>query len=268
MDPLNGLQPQFLTRKMLDFEHAVSFGLKIWSQCTSDNVIQIRGFTKEGPFQFTHTTDSSADTKTETFRLPDIPIFVSAHSKSNTLRHGSVFIRGMLTINGDDIMGLFSGYVSAEQAPSWPSTFNSVVRPGAGRMEIVESTDPAAGAEASINFGSNYMTLVHAAQITLVTDATVADRLVKLRVTQNAGMTMTTKALSVTQASQTKVHSFLQTSPFNDLTSTNYIMGIMPTNFWVEQLGNISSLTDNIQAADNLGPLRILVEKFFDRGTF
>ena len=62
------------------------------------------------------------------------------------------------------------------------------------------------------------MTLVHAAQITLVTDATVADRLVKLRVTQNAGMTMTTKALSVTQASQTKVHSFLQTSPFNDLT--------------------------------------------------
>ena len=64
MDPLNGLQPQFLTRKMLDFEHAVSFGLKIWSQCTSDNVIQIRVLLR-GPFQFTHTTDSSADTKTK-----------------------------------------------------------------------------------------------------------------------------------------------------------------------------------------------------------
>lgn len=268
MDPLNGLQPQFLTRKMLDFEHAVSFGLKIWSQCTSNNVIQIRGFTKEGPFQFTHTTDSTVDTKTETFRIPDIPIFVSAHDKTNTLRHGRVFIRAMLTVNADDIMGLFSGYVSAEQAPSWPTTFNSVVRPGAGFMQILLSTNPAAGAQASLNMGSNYMTKVLAASITLVTDATVADRLVKLQIDQVAGMIITAKAQTVIPASRTTTITFAKFGGGTDLASTSNISGLLPEDFWVEQTGSLRTITEGMQGGDNLGSLNVLVERYFDRGFF
>jgi hypothetical protein len=134
----------FLTRKMLNFEHGARFGVRISSQGNTAGVITIRGITKEGVFTFKHAVLSTGAIATDNFNLPDMPIFLSAADESGTFKQGDAYITVTLTLNGDRLTELCSGFAYSQKAVTYPTSNGGDIHPGKGRIRFIAGTTPGA----------------------------------------------------------------------------------------------------------------------------
>jgi len=167
----------FITREMLKFGQKAPIGLRLTTQASSAAILTVKGMTREGPFTLAHQTVATGDRTTENFQLPDIPIFVSVFDLSAFFVQGACYASLGLTLNDDIIHPLGSGLVYIQHPLTWPPTLSQDWRPKGGELRSVSSANPAAGAELSLGVTTNFTWRILAVSFTLVTDATVTNRL-------------------------------------------------------------------------------------------
>lgn len=264
MPPLNDLQLPFLTRKMLAFEYAVTFSLRIDMQADTAAGLSIRGMTREGMFTFSATTPSNSAVSQATFALPDIPIFITVEDTLRVLEQGNAFITVSLLANGNVIQQLVSGYVYNLKALSWPNTQQVDLRPGGGLWATELITAPAAGAKATISPPAGEMWLVRAASFTLVTDANAATRKAWMEmIDQTSGRYVAISDTTQT-ASLTRVWNFAPYGAAPTSTASTRIIANLPQGVLIDGPDGVIDLNvENIQAGDQISSPRVIVEKFF-----
>ena len=262
MDPESNDFP-FLTRKMLSFEHSTRFQLKLSSQSRIAGTLLIRGFTREGIFTFTHTVGTTGVITTENFSMPDIPIMLSVQTASTTIEQGDCRVSLQLMLNGDSLMELCSGFIYSQKALSWPYSNTSDYIPGHGRLITVNSTNPVAGAEPSIEVPAHQVWRFIAARTQLVAAAAAASRRVHLVI--DTGNSMVIDCFSgVDQIiSETKAYSFANFGHIPDETDDNDILVNTPAGLWLPEGGQIRTETTNLNAGDDFTTLKADVELFY-----
>ncbi|MCI0557322.1 MAG: hypothetical protein MN733_02425 [Nitrososphaera sp.] len=263
MPPVETTSFPFLTRKMLSFEHNAVFGLRIAVQSSVTSPIVIRGLTREGVFAFQLSPTADSAIVNTNFRIPDIPIALSVVDLAAVLVQGETFVTVSLTINGDVVQQLMSGWVYNQKALSWPVISGDDQRPGGGRLLTITGDNPAAGAECSDTVPSGQIWKIHIARLNLVADATAANRLIHLVL--NDGTTdyadfFTTIAHT---ASENKFYTFSSAATNSEGSQDNDIAAVFPEFIWLPEAHIIKTETTAIQAGDNYAAPIYMVERFF-----
>jgi len=137
-------------------------------------------------------------------------------------------------------------------------TINSVH----GRIRSISGTDPAAGAEISETVPARRRWRILTVCFSLVTDATVVTRVVFLRYTDAINLLCQTFNTTGQLASTTHVYTFAPFGSSKITASSNEMIPFpsltLPAGFVVE------TLTTGLQAGDNFGAPRLLVEEWID----
>ena len=260
----NVLTLPFLTRKMLAFEGAVRFSLIVESWGDTTNKIRIQGATKEGPFSLRHIPTGSFTKKTETYGIPDFPIFISVSNPDANIEQGAAFVRVSLAISGDIVHQLVAGLIASNHAISWPQQQNEYSVPTVGIFKTVSTSNPAAGVELSHTVASGTYQKIRSIIFTLVTDATAADRNVRLRFSNFSNQIFDITIATLQTASLTYEYTFLAGHPFGPTLINNKIVIPMPGDLLLGESFNIATATNNLQAGDNFSNAYILLDQFIN----
>ena len=247
---------------MLAFEEGVTFALKITARGSTIQVLIIRGITKEGIFTFKHIPDIDTSDESRTFRIPDMPIFVSVADETGNLIQGSVFVSLNLLANGQNIYNFFSGFLYDQKQLSWPPVNSAEQVPGGGLIGFSIGADPAAGAEATITVPTNEIWHIKSFIVTLVADATVANRRVGIRITNQGSIIYEKQTDYPLVASLSRKFCFANHEESATGTSAPTIAVGIPPNLYLRPGTIIATATAFIQAGDNFGAPVILYEKY------
>lgn len=249
---------------MLGFEYATSFQLQIRSKATAVRTIDIRGITKDGPFIFKHITTADSGTKTENFSLTDLPIFVSVLDPVGLLGAGGGYITLNLVINGNALYNLVAGYTGFNTVLSWPPAAYEPQTIPSGRQIPLVGADPAAGAEISVTNDAEEQWVILGISFTLVTDATVANRMVHLVFKEGSFVYAECIAGLAQGASLTRKYTCYPTTPGGTLAEDNDIIIPIPRRIKMMDTNDIITETTNLQAGDNFGAPTLLFERYFN----
>ncbi len=253
----------FLTRKMLAFEHAAVLSLRIRSQLPGTITLQIRGYTKEGQFAFKHTTNSDSTPKTETFRIPDVPIMVNVIDISDNVNQGGGYITLDLLINDDRVHQLCSGFVYGGKSISFPNATTLDSAPGYGAINFASQSSPAAGANMAISVPAFEIWKIHIVTFRLVTDANVANRRVHLRFIPTLGAIIEALTEVDQPASLTRNYTFAKYGYLPSTNNNTEIIAPLPHELFVTPEGTINTAILNIQAGDQISNIKIMYERFY-----
>ncbi len=131
-----------------------------------------------------------------------------------------------------------------------------------GDIRSITGADPAAGDEITITVPTRRRWRIHAIHITLITDATVADRQIIFWIDDGASVLYRYTLTTIQTASLTNLYSFAPSSTPEIATTTKIVV---PIPMFVLPAGcRIQTLTTNIQAGDNYNAPQILVEEWID----
>jgi len=254
----------FLTRKMLKFEHGVAFDLQLSLFSNDTNAFSIIGMTREGIFKFNVIPAATGNEETFTFRIPDIPTFVTVFTTSGLVERGDLWGTLFLRANGERILKLASGYISKQSGLNWPITQSESELAGGGNFKTVLSTDPAAGANASYTVPDNEHWIFHCMRIRLVTDATVTNRRMHLSLPFGGGSDMLQAFPLVDQAaSATYDYYFGNFGTIMDELDDNKVLVNIPANFHINGGTSILTAVLNLQAGDNMSAMYMGIEQYF-----
>ncbi len=191
----------------------------------------------------------------------------SIRASSASPRVGQCFatvemVRGRL--GAVQILGaLAAGYVTDTQRFAWPGSPVRTSTDGRGVMRSITGTDPAAGAEASETVPTNARWLLLAFTLRLVTDATVANRHVRLVIDDGA----TTFFSSDSEAAQAASDNWA----YNAGIGMDRRAGVSDNRMWALPAGlmlpggaRIRTSTSNIAAGDNFSAPQLLVEEWIE----
>lgn len=263
MDHPEELALPFLTRKMLSFDHGTTMSIRIRSRSTGANGVTLRGATREGIFSFAHTTLGIGGTFTETFRIPDVPLFLVVLADSSTIQQGEIFVQVQLLMNNDIVQELVSGYITGIRSLGWPAANLEDTRPGGGVIDVIESADPDAGAELDDIVNGNEYWRIQAIRFQLVTDANMANRRVHVTIDDGTNVLLDFIASNGQVASETVNYTFAPFGAINDSLDDADIVSGIPNNLILPNPFHIRTDTTNLLAGDNFGVMRILAERFF-----
>jgi hypothetical protein len=253
----------FLTRDMLAFEMGVALSLRIDMQSDTAIPLVLRGMTREGIFKFAATTAATSLITQSTFRIPDIPIYITVEDVNRTAVQGGTFITVSLLADGEVIQQLTSGYIYAQKALSWPNTSQVDLREGGGKFMTKVGTDPAAGVAADIEVPQGEVWKIQEVEVLLTTSATVATRQVSCVISQPDGSDISFWGTTTQTASLTKAYTIAPKGTMVSETLGNTIFIDMCKDLIVQPLGIITVDCTNRQAGDNFGALNVIIEKFF-----
>lgn len=248
---------------MLSFEHARSFGLRITTQSSLNSRLTLRGYTREGMFSFTHSTQSTKLPVTENFRIPDFPIMISATDTNGFFSEGELYVQLALTIDGEVVYELFAGTVYEGKFLSWPDNGGKSPRATSGNITSTTSTDPAAGAEPVLTVPAGVVWELISLNVTLVTAATAANRRVHFAITDGFGGSVNCFSSIDQTASTTRLYSGANFGHLPDEADDNDIVINVPPNLLLIEGGDISTETTNLQAGDNFTALRATFKEYY-----
>lgn len=263
MPPENDQSFPFLTRKMLAFEYAVAFALKVDVQADEAVTLNLRGMTREATFEYKVTTLSNSTISTQTFNLSDIPVMVTIEDTARALEQGQCFVSISLLANGVVIQQLTSGYIYAQKALSWPNTQQVDLRPEGGRLTTIISANPAAGLSAEMIVPTGEIWKVLSAEIVLVTSATVASRRVFIDFIQPSGSLIECFSSIDQLLSTTRAYSMAHYGGVPDETHDIEVLINIPSPVIVGAGGTVAIGAYSMQAADNFTSANLVIEKFF-----
>jgi hypothetical protein len=253
----------FINRKMLAFEKGIVFKLKLQVQSDNTRKITIRGMTKEGVFSFKHTCLGTTQVETEYFGIPDVPIFVSVLDDQSLGVQGEITVTLSLVANDDIITELCSGLIYQTKNVSYPQQIQKDLVPNGGKICEIDSTDPAAGAQATITVPVGEIWRILNGNIQFVTAAAVANRRLQIIFSDGAGPAIYTFSNTDQIISETKGYSIAPYGVIQAETNGNIILINIPKDIWIRGGGTISTAVTNMNAGDNLGVLTLLIEKFY-----
>lgn len=253
----------FLTRKMLAFEHATTFSLRLEVQARAVTNVTVRGMTREGPFTFNIILDSVSTIQTFTYRIPDIPIMVSVEQTTLSLDQGRIYASVSLLVNGVYLQQLCSGLVYWSHGISYPSTFTPDSRPNGGEIRIISTANPAAGAQISQSVPSGETWKIKAVSFSLVNAAIAASRRVHIRFDYIGSGVLDFFSDIDQLTGETRKYTCAPVSPVSDSLDDNDIIIPIPADIVLQPDCAITTTVTNMQATDDFGSAVIWAETFF-----
>jgi hypothetical protein len=167
---------------------------------------------------------------------------------------------GQATIN---LGTLAQGYVTETDDLAWPGAPIRVSVDGPGALREVAGANPAAGAEASISQTARTRWRPLAYTVTLVTDATAANREVQLQIALPSIAALVLPSGATQVASQTRAYTFIVNGVRGAGATSLNVIGAMPL---MTTPGStiFETVTTNLQAGDNFGAPAIFVEEWVE----
>lgn len=264
MTPDQSLTLPYIHREMLDFKDGATWAIRIISRGMNASILNITGATKANAFTYRHQTSADGGPSQQDFKIHDIPAFISVNDPGGTLYRPGAYVQVSLMYNGDIVEELIRGYVWPYKSLTWPQTVTEPsVDPSIGGLSVISLSDPAAGAEVSYGRNDSFIYKINALEITLVTDANVANRRVHLRFHTDLGGDWEVASSIDQSAGLTRVYHFMACSGLATYSDDNDIFVPIPERIFMN--GNVSSITTvttNIQAGDNFGVGKLAVESF------
>lgn len=263
MEQFDSRQLPFLSRDMLAFGKQTTFSLIADVVANFTNEIEIRGYTIDGFFTYKIRPTLSSALQTFTFQIPDVPIAISVFMVPGIGNNLSQYVTLHLGANENRIALLCQGQISPVYGISWPNQ-HPLMRDQAGG-EIVEYTglNPAAGAEVADEVPPLEVWEILAIKFTLVTNATVADRTVAIRLTTGEGSLLRRISTVTQQASETQTYHFIPGGTTGVITADTEQEIALPAGIILPGESSIASVTTNLQSADNFGAATYLVRRYF-----
>lgn len=264
MENIKFPQLPFITREMLDFGSKSIFDLEVVLAADNNLPLDLTGATKEGIFTFRFVPAGALARETFTFRVPGVPLWMSLNDSSAGFERGQVYAKVSLRINTDLVHILASGYVDRSKGLSWPASDYEPSASGIGRHQLLNGTDPAAGAEIDHSLPDNRFLKIRAIGFTLVTDANAADRRVHAQL-QFAGVSVGFEFISDTlQVASTTRRYMLTATPAGNLAADDDIIIPIPPDLMIGPSWSFNTETENIQVGDNFGNQVFIVEQWFN----
>ena len=195
---------------------------------------------------------------------------IDANSGNNVDQRGVIWCSLFLLRQDSQISVLFASYLYAGHAPSLGVVENW--RDGPGHYFTASGADAAAGAEVADTVPTGAMWKIYAAEVVLVTTG-VANRNTALFI-DDAGATITRRLLLTDTTNQTdaqtRTHGWYPGTAAVDaasvsITDTVTLLAKFPETLPVgplDEADNIRSVTTGIQAGDNYGVARYIVEEW------
>lgn len=265
MNPQDELSVPFVTRKMLNFEHGLTFSLKIVSQSNTATTLTIRGMTREGLFSLRHTTLGTGATATDTYRIPDMPVFLSVSDEAGALKQGDCYITIGLLAGTDRLFELGAGFVYSQKSVSFPATNASDIHPGKGRIRTIVGTAPANGAPATATVPAGRIWHLLSVSHEPVADGTGATRRPLIEVDDGAsGVVLSVFANATAGVSFDGAIHYLQQGSISTVTVADKINGILPSEVFMPEGFTISATWDGITSGDDLNNIQLLIEEFIE----
>jgi hypothetical protein len=192
---------------------------------------------------------------------------VHVRASAGTPRIGQCFalvevVRGRLGFVAP-IGTLLQGYVTDSQRLAWPGSPIRSSVDGPGVLRSITGTDPAAGAEISETVPTNARWRIFSARMTLVTDATVANRLANLVLDDGAAILAQMTAHANQIASTTYIYNWFHVGHAGNAIGTAFMQNF-PPDVRLSGGSRIRTLTGAIQAGDNWSAPQLLVEEWIE----
>jgi len=265
MPPDKGIQYPFLTRDMLNFEQGSQFQLVITSRGRFAANLTIQGATRAGLFTLRHTVVAGYGLTTQSFNIPDIPIWITVSNPDEGSGRGQTFVALNLAINGDMLHQLCAGYVAQRKGISWPvSQIETPAPQKLGHLTTRTGNDPAAGSEAGLTLGDFVTSEIKAIQFTLVTAATVGSRRVHIVFADSSGAEFDCHAGTDQIISETKKYTCMPIGGAASFANDNDIIIPIPPELFMNEGGTITTATVNIAGGDNFSAMVVLVNEFIN----
>lgn len=253
----------FTVRDMLSFQHGAAFSLKITTLASETSTIIIRGMTSEGLFSFKQNLIATSVPFVNTYRIPDVPIWVSVTTPDEAIPQGSIYATLNIEINGDTLYELCSGLVYTGKSLSWPYSNTTDKRPGGGKIMTQSSTFGGAGAEMTFTIPDGEIWLIKSLRFQLTTSATVATRRVHILLQQVAILHLHMPATVTQAASLTYDYSVAPYAQYFTAVIDNDVIINMPKHLLLTAGDKIVSATTSLQAGDYFSQMLIEYEQFF-----
>lgn len=189
------------------------------------------------------------------------------NASNPAVRHGQCFVVCYLQANDSSQLQdgemLLRGYVSGNQPLAFPPRYIQDFADGHGFLERITGTDPAANTEITETIPTGALYRLKTFRFELVADANVANRTVTVVIDDGATTPYYQRSFATAQtAGQTIVYNViphpLSADPADS--GTHRYLSIPMDRF--RQGMRIRTVTTNIQAGDNYGPPRYVVENF------
>jgi hypothetical protein len=267
MNPLDPGALPFLNRDQLNFKDGATYTLSVKLRSNTADPMYITGITREGPFSYKCVSGAGGDYTTLTFKLADIPIFISASVPLATTYKNSQYVDISLQINGDVMCGLLAGYVYSGRSLSWPAaTFEAPLPAIIGRIQQFSTANPAAGAEVNYTMDYYHVYQIKAIKLKLVTDANVANRRVHLNITDVNGGSQEYISSVDQAASLTRFYWFVPIGGTVSIADDNDIVVPISPDIYIQGGSGISTITTNKQAGDDYDYGYIMCHVFYADG--
>ncbi len=248
---------------MLAFEGKAIFGLRVIVQSGNSTALTLRGVTRENPFTFKFTPTGNRSVETFNFRISDAPIWCTVLDENGAFEEGETFVTLDLTIDGDIVHQLFSGYVYQSQGLTWPIADVRRVSPEHGQRVTITGADPAAGAEISVTVPAFTQWKVLAVRFTLVTAAVAANRIVHLIFSRNSLPLYECISNTAQIISLTKNYTCFPTTPGGSAADDNDIIIPIPADIILQDGDTIVTGTTALDVTDNFGAPSVFIERYF-----
>jgi len=158
---------------------------------------------------------------------------------------------------------LAQGYVTDTSRFGYPGSKVRASIDGPGVLRSITGTNPAAGAEISESVPANARWRPLSIDFVLVTDATVANREVVLRINDGATPVAEVNTGVSQTATQTRRYSFTRNVQRGTPTASTTITAPMP-DVWLPENFILTTLTAGLVAGDDFGGPMLLVEEWIE----
>ncbi len=160
---------------------------------------------------------------------------------------------------------VIQSYIGKRLHAAWPEGRIEWSTDGAGLVNSVTGTDPAAGVEILETVPTGRRWRLMGVTATLVTAVAVATRIARLEIVDSGGVRLSAHVSSTSQAaSLTKTYYWTPGNWPDSQGSSVHIMIGLPIKALLGQSFIIRTATENLQAADNWGAPQIWVEEWIE----
>jgi hypothetical protein len=252
----------FLIRKMLQFDFAASFKLRIDTNSTGTGHFYVLGATRSGQFKYRVDTVYGTPTQTDVFQINDAPIYISIIDSDTTYTTTATYVQCSLQLNGDISNVLCSGYIDNGITISYPQTSVLPKTPLHTYPKIMTVAAPAAGNDVATNPAVGDLWRIHSLSVPLTTSATVANRYLEWKF-KFGTIIIAAAAQTVAQTAASTFQHVCQLPGASACQSgSNFITSPLPAELWMNNGIMVTTNVVNMQAADQLGQLTILIERY------
>lgn len=253
----------FVTREMLDFSHASTFGLLLQVMANTTNPIEIRGFTKAGPFVFHFVPAGNSSLETFPMSLPDLPIAVSVSYDFESAQEFSTHATLLLRVNGETTVILAQGIISGIYGISYPHQLARDPEQANGIQAFFIAANPAAGAEVSVDLPANEIWEIDMVQMTLTASASAANRVPTLNFLPG-GIPFISRANTTNiTANQAVTILWIRGGTTAVITAAALHEVALPANIRLSQQSDITTLTSGIQVGDQYSDIIVYGRKYY-----